>query len=772
MKMGLITQVVSPEQVFSNFETTPTNNNIVTNTVIAQWPKASDNLHYYSLSQPGARVSLRYMGKETLMQGASDDLIQNVDNYDKRVGGKALDSYNIEKNELIYRITINPNNINFSERDIWDAADDNVGLKKLGAMTFTDTLPANWEFAPFEDFDNANFLIFKAETPDSSPNGLVGLVKPTVATKPLDISTEVTGGLTPAVSGGTAKFTFGALQESYVILLKAKPNATELARIKAGSAGVPIDITNTLTLTAENVELKNANVTQVTRIAKPALKKTFIKTYYEAYGIPKWQIDYLAPAGEETKIKDKLPEGLMFPGLNYKDALGNIVFSIQEGTVVGGAFKSSGTERINSLDDVKKYVSYDPESREITFTLPTSTAAKAYRIEYITYDLLTSSAGDTLKNEARLGDLAQASASMEFQESWVRGKYLKKLDDLKIEIVEIKKTDRLGNLLSGAEFSLTDIGGVTQNAVTEKDGIARFIVARGEYTLKEVTAPSGFVSNDKVYEITVGDKLVTVKNPDDKISVDGTNKLQINAINDRPAEYGLKVSKIVTGGDRTKPFTFKITGLPSGGVYPYTIGTDSGRIIDGGTFTLKHGETFEIASLPKGTVVTIEEQLIEKYYPSISVNGKPEVRSTDGKVSLTIGDEAVVTAAYNNYYADGTGGYTPGGGGGGSTPPTPPTDPKPPTEEPIVPPVTPGGGPGGGGGGGISDETIGDDGVPKSNRDKDGDDKTTRIQGAPKTGLPYHSLFRETLGQSLLYSATLMLAIVFVQNESARRRKF
>ena len=72
----------------------------------------------------------------------------------------------------------------------------------------------------------------------------------------------------------------------------------------------------------------------------------------------------------------------------------------------------------------------------------------------------------------------------------------------------VKKTDKNGNSLAGAVFSLTGTGnyiGHNYEAVSGADGIASFDVNDGYYTLAEKSAPEGYIKSDKTYDIAVFD---------------------------------------------------------------------------------------------------------------------------------------------------------------------------------------------------------------------------------------------------------------------------
>lgn len=74
--------------------------------------------------------------------------------------------------------------------------------------------------------------------------------------------------------------------------------------------------------------------------------------------------------------------------------------------------------------------------------------------------------------------------------------------------VTVKKTDKDGNPLAGAVFTLTGTGnyvGRNYEATSDKNGNAVFNVRDGWYTLAEKTAPEGYTKSDKTYDICVNE---------------------------------------------------------------------------------------------------------------------------------------------------------------------------------------------------------------------------------------------------------------------------
>ena len=87
--------------------------------------------------------------------------------------------------------------------------------------------------------------------------------------------------------------------------------------------------------------------------------------------------------------------------------------------------------------------------------------------------------------------------------------------------VLVKKIDQDGNALAGATFALCDaFGNRTATAVSGQDGIVRFErIPYGEYTIREIVAPNGYLLSKEVIDLTVdadyrntGEPIATVVN--------------------------------------------------------------------------------------------------------------------------------------------------------------------------------------------------------------------------------------------------------------------
>lgn len=133
--------------------------------------------------------------------------------------------------------------------------------------------------------------------------------------------------------------------------------------------------------------------------------------------------------------------------------------------------------------------------------------------------------------------------------------------------IEIKKISTSGGTLSGAEFAVEDDShSVYYTATSGSDGIARFSLMNGTYTLKETKAPKGYVKRTDTWTITVNDGKYTIKGLE--TGSDGKYTVS-NASEKEEALKGLTRSKTVAVknyNDRTYTITLgaSTTGQSAG----------------------------------------------------------------------------------------------------------------------------------------------------------------------------------------------------------------
>lgn len=153
------------------------------------------------------------------------------------------------------------------------------------------------------------------------------------------------------------------------------------------------------------------------------------------------------------------------------------------------------------------------------------------------------------------------------------------------------------------------------------------------------------------FKVTVDESAVTVDTITNtaSISVNNHSEVETNTTTTTTEKGSLTISKTVEVPegfeiDTAKAFTFTVSladknGNALTGAYSYT-GSSTGTIADGGTITLKHGESVTIAGLPAGAAYSITETAEAGY-----TAGQATIEGT-----ISEGDEPA-TAAFVNAYA-------------------------------------------------------------------------------------------------------------------------
>ena len=509
------------------------------------------------------------LAKELLKREAIADPIAGVNNKTTA----AAEGFDYIDKSVIFRLSINADALDFSSVK-------NADAEVLGKVTVTDTLPAGWEFVDIEP--GQSYLAFEGSKGSGASVNATG----NPVTLPAADAAQV--------EGGTATFTFAALDQPYVILLKAKPTDVTLADYFDNNKDSLM--TNQLNLSATNWA-KGVSTEQRVSIHSQLVDKS--NTVPQA-GTLHWTVVYnpyqLQDVGET--IEDILPAGLEL----RTDAQGNLLI---DGNITARemTLKPDGTLEEGSVIPLiaGTNVAYDNQNRVLSFALEDT--SKAYRFTYLTD--ITGEPGE-VNNKVRLlnGNVdtvvdaasytinsADASATLQ-RNGWL----------------EITKTGEAG-ALAGAEFSLFSEDGSTviRKGITGANGKVRLkVIPDGKYVLKETVAPAGYTLDETEHEVTVSAAVAFV---DGKT---GTGSHLLNVANYVTGTAGnLKIAKNVAGtdGSLSKKFDFTITLDGATGTYSYTGagGASSGTIQSGGTISLAHGESITITGLPKGTKYEVVE---------------------------------------------------------------------------------------------------------------------------------------------------------------------
>lgn len=505
--------------------------------------------------------------------------------------------------EVIFRLNVNAAGLDFA----------NVETNQpggFGNVVITDTLPAGWEFAKFSD--GQDYLIYDTTGTLSTGTGFPATGSLTTSGSALSPVSGLTADFAATGDPRTATFTFTNLDQPYVILVKARPtDATFAGYLEGDNTRTE---TNTLGLRAENW-IPGISVNRGVRVDSKVLAKT-LDLSKQTQGILTWNVRY-TPFGQEigSGLEDTLPEGIDL----RTDSSGQLIWE-QDGSrninVHELTLKSDGSgEYITgaelSLEDLKSSVSYDNDTRKLTFTFPDK--SKAYELSYVTD--ITGMPG-AVTNAVKLMDATGTGTSTEQGFTITAQQGAATMGRSGYLVVE--KTDIGGAWLSDAEFTLYNTnadgskGSVRAVRTTGSDGIIKFYgLAPGNYILVETQTPGAAYENSiPEYNVVVGSDLKTTVNGSGIITSD--DPFVVVNYKDTDAVGSLTIRKTVAGddADTTKEFEFTLTldEIVPGNAYTYIgYGVPSGAIKSGETISLAHGQSITIVGIPNGTTYTVTE---------------------------------------------------------------------------------------------------------------------------------------------------------------------
>ncbi len=496
--------------------------------------------------------------------------------------------FNYLNKSAVFRLVVNANKIaGDMTADITTKPD-----VSLGKVTLEDNLPKGWEFVDIED--GVPFLLYEGTT-QSGGAVLAGNVVS-------DADTFVEADFT---NSGKVSFVFSELKDTYVILLKAKLSDEEAKKYFDNNKDFTVK--NEAKLFAENWTAGSSDWQDIA-IKSQILSKTIPQNAVD--GVLTWTVEYkpYEIAHEGSMIEDTLPVGIDL----RMDASGNL--DLTDGNIAmreitlkeDGSYESGAT--VNLV--LEENIFYDSFKRMLKIALPDT--QKGYRVVYKTD--ITGDCDDEVTNSVRL-------SSGDVTPDLVARKYVVDESDVSATMqkkgwIEITKTDKGSELLSGAAFALYTADGekIIRSGVTGQDGkLCLRGLVEGEYLLKEVAPPTGYNLLDRTYAVEVYKSGGTITASIDGKIGSGSNKIAIKNI--KTGTVGnLSVEKHVAGNDADdkKEFEFSVQIDTLNSTYQYVGngGKADGSLVfqDGNAvFTLKDGERIHILDLPKGLSYTVEE---------------------------------------------------------------------------------------------------------------------------------------------------------------------
>ena len=539
-------------------------------------------------------------------------------------------SFNTKTNSAIFRLSINAAGI-----------DNTAGNNVIGDIVVEDMLPEGWELT--EIVAGKNYLLYEGErfvsyTNEDNKDATVKAVKYT----DVDSSDFQDKLITDFSDVNKPKFTFKKITKPYVILLEAKPkDANKFYK----------EIRNIATV---NIRKSFLSDDQVIDTTNPKFYDKFISDESNIEnGYLEWTIQY-DPNNYLTKdeivIADKLGSGLeirrepytndlQFDGKNYKIVEGKIVNKIESGKPVK-AFEQTALH--TEKEYLEKYIKYDRDSRQLSFTIPDKN--KAYQFMYITD--VYGETGDAVNNKAFIQGEGDVDS--------VDKRYVipnRAIDINKSIVAElnIKKVDGNDKPLKGVEFELKSVDGLyVASKTTDENGEIIFERLKfGKYKLKEIKTLDGYIPDTKEYNVTI---IKLKDNYEIDIETDGNtdirkDKNKITVINRQivpsTTSATLFVNKRVEGkwADKNDIFKFKVEfkykdGTPFDGMFDYYLNGITGKIGNNGEFELKDGDNITIKEIPTEINYILTETDYKDYIPyekvkSGTITTKPQLHRVE-----------------------------------------------------------------------------------------------------------------------------------------------
>ncbi len=510
------------------------------------------------------------------------------------------DGFHYGYKEVIFRLNVNAAGVNFA----------NVATNLsngFGNVVVTDTLPPGWEFAQFSG--GQDYLIYETTGALSTGGSYPSTGSLTTSGAAQDSISGLTAVFNRTGEQQTATFTFENLNHPYVILVKARPAVDTFDDYLLGDD--TRNETNTLSLHSDNW-MPGESVSQKVKVDSTVLDKT-LDLSKQNQGILTWTVKY-TPFGREicTGIEDVLPQGIDL----RTDSSGELIWeqdttrniNVHELTLTDDGSVEHVTGSALSLDVLKSHISYDNDTRKLTFSFPDK--SRSYQLTYVTD--ITGKPG-TVTNAVKLVDADGTGTSTD--QSFTITAQQGAATMGRSGYLVVKKMDMSSTSLPDAEFTLynTNSDGlrVSSRAVrtTDSDGTVKFYgLAPGNYILVETQSPDNYENPSLEYKVVVGSDL--------KTTVDGSGIITSDnpfiVVNYKATDPvgSLTISKAVTGdgADTTKTFDFLLTLDGATGSYTYVgHGVPGGTIESGDTVSLAHGQSITVIGLPNGTTYTVAE---------------------------------------------------------------------------------------------------------------------------------------------------------------------
>lgn len=183
---------------------------------------------------------------------------------------------------------------------------------------------------------------------------------------------------------------------------------------------------------------------------------------------------------------------------------------------------------------------------------------------------------------------------------------------VRASLTVIKKDADNGALLKGAKFTLIPEGGKATDAAfaeTDENGKAVFTdLAKGTYTLKEITAPAGYQATDKTWTITVSDDAKTAAYKLVAGKFVKTITCKVDDVENVVSNGTITITNAKNTGTLTINKTLNVA-LPKDMTFKFNVMKGTGEPVSA-TITIEAGKTSGTAiveNLTVGTTYTVQE---------------------------------------------------------------------------------------------------------------------------------------------------------------------
>ncbi len=636
--------------------------------------------------------------------------------------GEGLGSYNYNDNSIIYAISINTYGVNYAALDRYAEDGLTKNAYKDKEFTITDTLPDGWEFVNITD--EKKFLIYPAgqRTDQNSNSAAAHTASKTVSeATPEELNKYNFRYNFPSDEKGKSHFYFTNLDRAFVIFVKAKPTAATLQKYIADAKQT--EVFNNIAVNVKDLENATKDYSHANSIVDYVpIKKSFDNKTYESYGYAQWNIDFipynvkfeLTEGIKELYLKDKMSKHLEPP----LDTEGNIAESIKIGEKQLSSFEivkltvDKNGKGVETTEQIPVVMGYDRNSR----TNENVIYDKASNTIYF-YPRTNDGTAYRLKYittvDGSIGE--EVSNSVELVGTTIKTQTI-------VEKFEIYKAYADASRLHGAKITINKIS-------TKDDAKVKGV------TFSVYKADAAWQREETVFRAGVTDE---------------------NGV--------LVISKLHAKSD-TEPqnYILKETAAP-------------GYIIDGTEYKIQVTRNSDGSS--KAEFIDAGDKVDTTDKSIITLTNEPENNggNNSGNNSGGSGGNSGGGNSGGGNSGGNNGGGNPGGGGGDTPGDTPIDDNTTPKDGGKTPSISPSGGGGSTPDDPRSDETIGEDGIPRSGLDSnktgsENDSNKTRISGAPRTGLTDAQIFRSAYLQSLIYTSAMVLLMIFVQGDVLGRKR-